>query len=237
MLRTGPLFQISLPNASLNNTDSLHQSALRTIGSTSNSSGKLKPIPKKPSPEKVNFGTSPLSKGTPKKNSAGTSPMFPGINRKDASVEDFYCPITQTDELMKDPVVASDGKTYERAAIREWIGLGKQTSPMTNEDLLVYNDGKPVLFSNENLRKIINGWQQGDFRDKACPASYRYMDDNERDLRNIMTRLEIDDDDKKEHFFKHVARYKPKKTRTRRNFMLRRGLKSKRRGGTKTKKI
>ncbi|XP_064471946.1 WD repeat, SAM and U-box domain-containing protein 1-like [Ornithodoros turicata] len=47
--------------------------------------------------------------------------------------EEFYCPITQ--ELMKDPVVAADGYTYERTAIMQWLESGKDTSPMTNETL------------------------------------------------------------------------------------------------------
>lgn len=47
---------------------------------------------------------------------------------------DFLCPITQ--EIMLDPVVCSDGFTYERRAITEWLLTGKKTSPMTNNELL-----------------------------------------------------------------------------------------------------
>ena len=36
---------------------------------------------------------------------------------------------------MKDPVVLSDGHTYERKAIEKWIKLGKTTSPMTGVPL------------------------------------------------------------------------------------------------------
>jgi len=46
---------------------------------------------------------------------------------------EFYCAITH--ELMTDPVVASDGYTYERSAITAWIDNGKRTSPMTNAPL------------------------------------------------------------------------------------------------------
>ena len=35
-------------------------------------------------------------------------------------------------EVMQDPVIASDGHTYERAAIMEWFAR-KDTSPMTNQ--------------------------------------------------------------------------------------------------------
>jgi hypothetical protein len=46
--------------------------------------------------------------------------------------DNLKCPITH--ERMVDPVVASDGHTYERAAIVTWFSL-KRTSPMTNEAL------------------------------------------------------------------------------------------------------
>ncbi|KAK9823095.1 hypothetical protein WJX72_000232 [[Myrmecia] bisecta] len=44
----------------------------------------------------------------------------------------LVCPITQ--EVFKDPVVAADGFTYERAAITDWLRKSL-TSPMTNEAL------------------------------------------------------------------------------------------------------
>jgi hypothetical protein len=39
------------------------------------------------------------------------------------------------------------------------------------------------------------------------------MDDNEKELRNIMRNLKIneDDEEKQKHFFKYIRRYKPKK--------------------------
>ena len=46
---------------------------------------------------------------------------------------DFICPVNLT--LMADPVVASDGHTYEREAIQEWLGTGSMLSPKTNEPL------------------------------------------------------------------------------------------------------
>jgi len=46
----------------------------------------------------------------------------------------FLCPITH--EVMRDPVVLSDGHTYERSAINKWIKiLGRTTSPMTGAPL------------------------------------------------------------------------------------------------------
>ncbi|XP_047103130.1 WD repeat, SAM and U-box domain-containing protein 1-like [Schistocerca piceifrons] len=46
---------------------------------------------------------------------------------------EFLCPITH--EIMQDPVICSDGFTYECAAINEWFLSGKFTSPMTNSQL------------------------------------------------------------------------------------------------------
>lgn len=44
----------------------------------------------------------------------------------------FCCPITT--EVLKDPVVAADGHTYERQHITEWLQKS-DTSPMTNETM------------------------------------------------------------------------------------------------------
>ena len=92
--------------------------------------------------------------------------------------EEFLCPITQ--ELMRDPVVASDGHTYEkyvravrqprvrvaaradcvvracvdcRSAIEEWIQK-KAISPMTNGPL----EGK--LYPNFSLKSRISEWKE-----------------------------------------------------------------------------
>ncbi|PAA90722.1 hypothetical protein BOX15_Mlig005854g3, partial [Macrostomum lignano] len=67
---------------------------------------------------------------------------------KDAGIPDEYlCPITR--ELMRDPVIAADGYTYERGAIESWLERGRTTSPMTNELM------KPQLISNRSLRVLI----------------------------------------------------------------------------------
>jgi hypothetical protein len=50
--------------------------------------------------------------------------------RREEVPERLVCPITF--ELMKDPVIASDGHTYERCAIEQWFERAR-TSPVTNE--------------------------------------------------------------------------------------------------------
>ena len=60
---------------------------------------------------------------------------------------DLLCPITQ--EVMRDPVVASDGNSYERSAISSWLS-DHDKSPLSGEKL----DG--VLLPNTRLRAIIS---------------------------------------------------------------------------------
>ncbi|XP_011893860.1 PREDICTED: WD repeat, SAM and U-box domain-containing protein 1 isoform X2 [Cercocebus atys] len=65
--------------------------------------------------------------------------------------DEFVCPITR--ELMKDPVIASDGYSYEKEAIENWISKKKRTSPMTNLVL-----PSAVLTPNRTLKMAINRW-------------------------------------------------------------------------------
>lgn len=65
----------------------------------------------------------------------------------------FKCPITY--ELMKDPVIASDGHSYERKAIEEWFQKNDR-SPLTNEKL---QDKKvyPCLFLKHSIAEFLEG--------------------------------------------------------------------------------
>jgi hypothetical protein len=56
-----------------------------------------------------------------------------------------------TYKIMDDPVVASDGFTYERVSIQKWFGMGKKTSPTTGAVLSNKN-----LITNNSLRSVIN---------------------------------------------------------------------------------
>ncbi|XP_010550551.1 PREDICTED: U-box domain-containing protein 32 isoform X2 [Tarenaya hassleriana] len=64
----------------------------------------------------------------------------------------FLCPIFQ--EVMKDPLIAADGFTYEAEAIREWLVNGHDTSPMTNLTMEDCN-----LIPNRALQQAIQDWQ------------------------------------------------------------------------------
>lgn len=61
------------------------------------------------------------------------------------------CPITH--EVMKNPVVAADGQSYEREAITRWLTTS-QRSPATNEILPHTN-----LVDNLFLKRVIDDWK------------------------------------------------------------------------------
>ena len=62
--------------------------------------------------------------------------------------DECFCPITQ--EIMEDPVIAQDGHTYERTAIKRWLGMGKRTSPKTGARLL-----STEVIPNYTMRSLI----------------------------------------------------------------------------------
>ena len=62
--------------------------------------------------------------------------------------DSFTCPITA--ELMADPVSTSDGFSYEREAITEWLRGGQSTSPLTGAPL-----DHAQLVPNHALRSAI----------------------------------------------------------------------------------
>ena len=65
---------------------------------------------------------------------------------------DFVCSITT--EFMTDPVSTSDGFTYERAAITEWLRT-KDTSPKTGATL-----ESKALIPNHSLRSMIRAFNE-----------------------------------------------------------------------------
>eukprot|EP00965_Chrysotila_dentata_P245230 6206430-Pleurochrysis_carterae.AAC.2 len=63
----------------------------------------------------------------------------------------FLCPISQA--IMRDPVIALDGHSYERAHITRWFQAGRNSSPMTN---MLLADTR--LIPNHTLRNAIADW-------------------------------------------------------------------------------
>jgi hypothetical protein len=66
--------------------------------------------------------------------------------KSDIDKEDLICPITL--QMFRDPVVAADGHTYERAAIVQWI-TEHGTSPITRQPLII-----DELQSDDYLRNL-----------------------------------------------------------------------------------
>lgn len=75
-----------------------------------------------------------------------------GLDDDDAP-EEFMCPITY--EIMNDPVIASDGHTYERASVLSWFAKGNMRSPKTGADMTTN-----TVFPNHGLRSRIIEWRE-----------------------------------------------------------------------------
>jgi Mg-chelatase subunit ChlD len=76
----------------------------------------------------------------------------------------FLCPITQ--EVMTDPVIGSDGITYERSAIAAWFTAGHLTSPLTRQPMTSQS-----LVPNIALRSMIEETHRSSSSSAAPAAS------------------------------------------------------------------
>jgi hypothetical protein len=74
------------------------------------------------------------------------------VSSDDETPGAFLCPITY--DIMSNPVVCSDGHTYERLAIEKWLEK-KQTSPMTGEEL-----SSKTLTPNFAMKSMIEMYKQ-----------------------------------------------------------------------------
>ena len=72
-----------------------------------------------------------------------------------AILDAISCPITQ--EPMRDPVTGSDGQTYEKAAITDWLSKNN-TSPLDRSVMSV--DG---LLPNVSIRFLCDKYHNGEF--------------------------------------------------------------------------
>jgi hypothetical protein len=87
------------------------------------------------------------------------------MNRNMIDEKRFICPITQ--EVMGDPVKASDGQTYEREAIERWIlkSHPPYKSPVKNEKSL-----NLVLTPDDNMRSNISEYFPKKFKEKEIES-------------------------------------------------------------------
>ncbi|KAM6421522.1 WD repeat, SAM and U-box domain-containing protein 1 isoform 1-T1 [Rhynochetos jubatus] len=74
--------------------------------------------------------------------------------------DEFVCPITR--ELMKEPVIAADGYSYEKEAMENWITNKRRTSPMTNLPL-----ASLMLTPNRTLKMAIGRWLEAQQHSKS----------------------------------------------------------------------
>uniref|UniRef100_A0A2C9LBD3 WD repeat, SAM and U-box domain-containing protein 1 n=1 Tax=Biomphalaria glabrata TaxID=6526 RepID=A0A2C9LBD3_BIOGL len=74
------------------------------------------------------------------------------IGEPSTTPEEFLCPITH--EIMKEPVIASDGYTYDKLAMLSWLEK-EQRSPMTNMNLT-----SAELVPNRTLKMMIQKFLQ-----------------------------------------------------------------------------
>ena len=72
--------------------------------------------------------------------------MGPSVSEQDLA--EVCCPLTK--RVMSDPVIASDGYSYERKAIEKWIEDGNTTSPRTSRPLTSFE-----LLPNEAMAEVI----------------------------------------------------------------------------------
>ncbi|PAN47669.1 hypothetical protein PAHAL_9G316200 [Panicum hallii] len=77
---------------------------------------------------------------------------FRATPAKEEPPPEFLCPITL--DLMRDPVAAPTGITYDRAAIGSWLlSGGQRTCPVTHAELRAGD-----LVPNHTLRRLIQDW-------------------------------------------------------------------------------
>ncbi|AIK96236.1 U-box domain-containing protein [Candidatus Odyssella acanthamoebae] len=73
----------------------------------------------------------------------------------DRRPNEHFCPITL--QVMRDPVVAADGHSYERAAISKYFNIDNRAkSPITGLPLKNRD-----LFDNQALKAMIRDWKPG----------------------------------------------------------------------------
>lgn len=99
-------------------------------------------------------------------------------SKKLPKIEEFNCPITL--EPFEEPVLAIDGHTYEKKAIKKWLKQGK-TSPLTNEPLT------NKFFYNWTFKKAME-----EYREKIRPhmkQEKKLLDETKSELAKANSKL------------------------------------------------
>ena len=113
-----------------------------------------------------------------------------------AAPRELICPITQ--ELMKDPVVAEDGHTYERSSLITWFNMGRTRSPVTNSFLTSTTDallpnlavGSMANVHREKLAKELVAICQGVHKRQQQRQQYKGSGSVGYDISGVSVRVE-----------------------------------------------
>jgi hypothetical protein len=126
--------------------------------------------------------------------------------------EEFHCPITH--EIMKDPVMTSDGHSYERTAITDWFQQIQNsphnsssstasyllTSPQTNEPLQSHE-----LYPNHALRNIIEKYSENNLLIQQSLSEIKEIQNKlEKAEKSIRQQLSLDSNLQKQ-LLEHIS--------------------------------
>lgn len=89
----------------------------------------------------------------------------------DSCPQEFHCPLSK--EIMRDAVIISSGKTYDRPSIQKWLKAGNRTCPKTQEVLL-----HTVLTPNLLVQDMITQWCKNHGVGFASPNPLRYTNED-----------------------------------------------------------
>ena len=89
---------------------------------------------------------------------------------------DFICSITQ--ERMNDPVMAMDGKSYERTGIQQWFDGGNRRSPLSGFTITT------TLVPNHDLKARIHQWIDDQLQGRAAKQKLKLRKQNTNTFQN-----------------------------------------------------
>lgn len=106
--------------------------------------------------------------------------------------EQFLCPITM--EIMKDPVICSDGHTYEREVI---MSLKKPISPLTNQPINL-----KTIIPNRIIKELISNFLMELEKKKSNPITNNDFHDDEELYKLGILRRDNEDIDPDEELYR-----------------------------------
>ena len=124
--------------------------------------------------------------------------------------KEFLCPITLC--IMKDPVIMSDGQTYEREAITKYL-KSNSLSPLTKKPLKI-EEAVP----NTILKNMIEKYQNGGENPSKVVNNQKVDINNQVKIKTFKAEA-IDDPNNKENVFVNIS-LEPEKVETRKPLVL-----------------